>query len=192
VDGGFGRTGALSTGYGNGTFNTPPLVEAADKRTFFHNNFCSTIECAVEFYNSVAFNSSPSGEITPISLRQEEVFRVAAFLRAINALENIRAATAKLENAQSSIDSHTLSPPRLQKLLGLATADIQDADRVLGEGRDPQFKPGGLHPEARTLLAYAKDNCEIAYKGGSKAERNYRISEALNALAAAKRGIVNP
>src|SRR5262249_47147192 len=37
-DGGFGRSGTLATGFGNGTFNTPPLVEAADKKTFFHNN----------------------------------------------------------------------------------------------------------------------------------------------------------
>jgi cytochrome c peroxidase len=190
-DGGFGRdVDDGFGGFGIGTFNTPLLVEAADKRTFFHNNLCNRIECAVEFYNSDAFNDSPAGAVAPISLGQDKVFQVAAFLRAINTLENIRAATAKLENAQASIEMHSFALPRLRKLLELASVDIQDAYRVLDEGKDLQFKSEGLHPEARTLLEYAKENCEIAYKGQSKAQRYYRISEALNALAAATREIV--
>ena len=34
---------------GNGEFNTPPLVEAADTGPFFHNNAVATIEEAVAF-----------------------------------------------------------------------------------------------------------------------------------------------
>jgi hypothetical protein len=192
VDGGFGNAGTLAAGFGNGTFNPPPLVEAADKRTFFHNNLCTTIECAVEFYNSDAFNDSPSGAIAPISLGQDEVFQVAAFLRAINALENIRAAIVKLENARVLSDSHAHRPLQLHKLFRLVVADINDAYRVLDEGKDLQFKPNGLHPAARTMLEYAKDNCEMVASSRSKAERNYRIAEALNALALAKKEIVNP
>lgn len=52
-DGGFGQTGISPTGgIGNGTFNTPVLVEAADTGPFFHNNSIETIEGAVDFYNS--------------------------------------------------------------------------------------------------------------------------------------------
>ena len=192
VDGGFGKAGTLAAGFGNGTFNPPPLVEAADKKTFFHNNLCTTIECAVEFYNSDAFNDSPSGAIAPISLGQDEVFQVAAFLRAINALENIRAAIEKLENARVLSDAGELRLPQLQKLFRLAVADIKDAYRVLNEGKDFQFKPNGLHPAARTMLEYAKDNCEMIYSSRSKVERNYKIAEALNALALAKKEIVSP
>jgi hypothetical protein len=81
---------------GDGTFNTPSLVEAADTGPFFHNNSVDTIEGAVGFYNTDAFNNSPSGQFLSggtgrgIALDPTEVKAVAAFLRAINALDNIR------------------------------------------------------------------------------------------------------
>src|SRR5947209_3881127 len=46
---------------GDGTFNTPPLVEAADTGPFFHNNAIETIEGAVAFYDGDSFNNSPAG-----------------------------------------------------------------------------------------------------------------------------------
>ena len=199
VDGGFGRAGTLEAGYGNGTFNTPSLVESADKRTQFHNNLCTSIECAVEFYNTDEFNDSPAGLLLqnlpprlPLSLGQEESFKVAAFLRVINALENIRAATEKLDDARVQNESGKLRMPELRKRIGLAIADIRDAYRVLDEGRDPQFKREGLHPDARTILAYAKENCDMIQSSRGEAQRNYRIAEALQALATAKSLIVNP
>ena len=57
-------------GVGDGTFNVPPLVEAADTAPFFHNNSIQTIEGAVEFYNSAAFNTSPAGLAFPIALER--------------------------------------------------------------------------------------------------------------------------
>src|SRR5262245_10113122 len=36
--------------FGDGTFNTPPLIEAADTEPFFHNNSFATIEDAVSFF----------------------------------------------------------------------------------------------------------------------------------------------
>jgi cytochrome c peroxidase len=199
VDGGFGKVGTLAGGFGNGTFNTPPLVEAADKKAFFHNNLCTGIECAVQFYTTAEFNDSPSGLLLrslppfqPVSLGQVEIFSIAAFLRAINALENIRAATEKLESARALNDVQGRRLSHSEKIFKLALADMNDAYRVLNEGRDSQFKPNGLHPAARTLLEYAKDNCALVESSRSTAERKYRIAEALNALAAAKREIVNP
>src|SRR5207249_736738 len=53
-DDGFGKPG-------DGTFNTPPLVEAADTGPFFHNNAIETIEGAVAFYDGESFNNSPAG-----------------------------------------------------------------------------------------------------------------------------------
>jgi cytochrome c553 len=199
VDGGFGRAGTLAAGFGNGTFNTPPLVEAADKRTFFHNSLCTTIECAVQFYTTTEFNNSPSGLLLrslppfqPLNLGQVEIFSIAAFLRVINALENIHAATEKLESARSLNDVAGRRLSHSQKIFKIAVADINDAYRDLNEGRDFQIKPNGLHPAARTLLEYAKDNCQMVDSSRSTAERNYRINEALNALVSAKNEIVNP
>ncbi len=59
-DGGFGQTANVDGkgGFGDGTFNTPPLVEAADTGPFFHNNARSTIEEAVAFFGTDAFNES--------------------------------------------------------------------------------------------------------------------------------------
>ena len=60
-DGGFGQgtppPGVF--GFGNGLFNTPVVVESADTGPFFHNNAIGTIEGAVDFYNSAAFNNAP-------------------------------------------------------------------------------------------------------------------------------------
>lgn len=65
-DGGFGQVVATcglqgeQPCYGDGRFNTPPLIEAADTAPFFHNNAVSTLEEAIASYNSDAFNTSPA------------------------------------------------------------------------------------------------------------------------------------
>ena len=87
-DDGFGRPG-------DGTFNTTPLVDAADTGPFFHNNAIETIEGAVAFYNGEAFNNSVAGQFLAsldpnrvgIKLDGTQVVAVAAFLRVINALK---------------------------------------------------------------------------------------------------------
>ncbi len=133
---------------GDGTFNTPPLVESADTSPFFHNNAIGTIEGAVAFYNGDAFNRSPAGLILAgldpngvgIKLDATQVEAVAAFLRAINALENIRVSTVLLEAG------------RLQR----AIEETEDAIRVL-EG-------GGLHPEAVARLERAAQLAKEAHR----------------------------
>src|SRR4030095_1590840 len=75
---------------GDSTFNTPSLVEAAETGPFFHNNSIETIEGAVAFYNGPAFNNSSSGQRNPIKLDGTQIVAIAAFLRVINTLENIR------------------------------------------------------------------------------------------------------
>lgn len=128
---------------GDGTFNTPPLVEAADTGPFFHNNSVETIEGAVAFYNGEAFNNSPSGlflaGIDPngvgIQLDATQVVAVSAFLRVINALENIRI----------SID---LLTRRTSASLRRAVFETEDAIDVL--------RGGGLHPGAVAHLVEAK------------------------------------
>jgi len=89
---------------GDDTFNTPSLIEAADTGPFFHNNSVETLEEAVAFYNSDAFKFSMAGQAikaetgNAIQLDANQVLEVAAFLRVINSLENIRQSTWFLEN----------------------------------------------------------------------------------------------
>lgn len=144
---------------GDGTFNTPPLVEAADTGPFFHNNAIETIEGAVAFYTGRAFNSSPAGRFLAstdpagvgIRLDGTQVVAIAAFLRVINALENIRQAGGLLARGEALGFSERSEANRL---LRLAAAETGDAIAVLSGG--------GLHPEAVADLGEARRLIEQA------------------------------
>jgi hypothetical protein len=135
---------------GDGTFNTPPLVEAADTGPFFHNNAIETIEGAVAFFNGEAFNNSPSGRALAaadpngvgIKLDGTQIVAIAAFLRVINTLENIRETIGQLETS-------------LEKRCGEAREHLE---RALGETKDSisVLEGGGLHPDAVAHLREAK------------------------------------
>jgi mono/diheme cytochrome c family protein len=139
---------------GDGTFNTPPLAEAADTGPFFHNNAVETIEGAVAFYNGDAFKNSPAGQLIAgatggaINLDATQVVAVAAFLRVINALENIRQTIDLLESSKQA------SSERARVLLSRAVEETEDAITVL--------RGGGLHPAAAGHLETSRDLIERA------------------------------
>ena len=184
-DGGFGRTageGPDGSGFGNGTFNTVSVVEAADTAPFFHDNSIDTIEGAVAFYNSRAFLNSPSGPLAPINLQATQVEAIAAFLRAINALDNIREAT---ENATAARGITNTQPRVADQLLRQAIGDAQDAISVLA-GR-------GLHPAAvkaleRAVIAFT---ASITVNGSTTRIDRALVDRGLNQLAAARADISN-
>jgi hypothetical protein len=142
---------------GDGTFNTPPLVEAADTGPFFHDNAIETLEGAVAFYNGAAFNNSPAGRALAgtdprgvgIRLEATQVVAVAAFLRVINVLENIRQSIMLLEASLAMSSSE-----EKRRLLERAIRETDDSTRVL-EG-------GGLHPGAVAHLQEARRLAEKA------------------------------
>jgi mono/diheme cytochrome c family protein len=143
ADDGFGTPG-------NGEFNTPSLVEAADTGPFFHNNSVETIEGAVAFYNGDAFTGSPAGQLlvgatgSAINLDATQVVAVAAFLRVINVLENIRASIEVLEKSTK----RGVSRGRSRVLKQRATFETEDAIQVLAGA--------GLHPDAVAHLESAR------------------------------------
>ena len=158
-DGGFGHTpifrNSVFIGFGNGlaapggrnerTFNTPGLVEAADTAPFFHNNAAATIEEAVAFYSTPAFNQSPIGAALPggINLTLEESTQVAAMLRVLNALENIRSSKDLATRAMTAPHDSAVR----DRLLALSASELEDAVQVL--------QGAGLHAEARDRLRLA-------------------------------------
>jgi hypothetical protein len=152
ADDGFGTPG-------DGTFNTPPLVEAADTGPFFHNGAVQTIEGAVAFYNGQAFNNSPSGRFLAsldpnrvgIRLDATQVVATAAFLRVINALENIRMSVDLLSRSASF---GSFDRARARPLLRRAAEETGDAVFVLGGG--------GLHPDAVADLTESRRLIERA------------------------------
>ena len=152
-DDGFGRPG-------DGTFNTPPLVEAADTGPFFHNNAIETIEGAVGFYDGESFNNSPSGKLLAqadpngvgIKLDGTQIVEVAAFLRVLNALENIRQSLELLESSA-------------KKGFAERAEDLESLERAVSETKDgiKVLDGGGLHPEAVAHLQKAKELAEKAH-----------------------------
>lgn len=120
---------ATSNYQGDLTMNTPPLIEAADTPPFFHNNSAATIEDAVAFYASDIFNDSPAGNGNAFVLSEDQVNQIAAFLRTLNALENIRSSNAYDERV---VDPTELAPA--DELVDLAIAETTDAIEVLTKG----------------------------------------------------------
>jgi hypothetical protein len=171
-DDGFGRPG-------DGSFNTPPLVEAADTGPFFHDNSVDTLEAAVAFYSSRAFNGSPSGRAlvaatgSGIDLDDVQAGEIAAFLRVLNALENIRQGRAYL------VDARGVDPfGRSERGLRLAPEEIGDAVRVLEEA--------GLHADAVAELRLSLERIGDAQ---ASRRRSRAIDAAIDALDAARRAM---
>jgi hypothetical protein len=146
ADDGFGTPG-------DGTFNTPPLLEAADSGPFFHDNSVATIEAAVAFYDGDSFNESPAGrrlasldpEGAAIEIDATQIAALAAFLRVVNGLENIRSALELLEKAASKGIFERRDAARL---LERAIEETEDASGVLAGA--------GLHPDAIAHLDRAR------------------------------------
>lgn len=158
---------------GNGEFNTPSLVESADTPPFFHNNSVNTLEGAIAFYTGDAFNNSPAGQLvlnatgSGITLDATEVEAIAAFLRVINVLENIRQSKV---NLHSYADRDFLGNIEYKRLPEHALEESKDAIKVLEEGR--------LHPAA---IDYLNEACEIISKALRSKNYNTKRDEARNA-----------
>jgi hypothetical protein len=144
---------------GNGEFNTPSLVEAADTPPFFHNNSAKTLEEAVEFYNTRAFTDSPAAQrVNFENLDAEQIVAVSAFLRVINALHNIREVNTMLGAVSRN---EYLGGEHPNDLVKRAVFDIDDAIKVLSDS--------ALHPKAITFLKKARGfTLEAANKPASR------------------------
>jgi hypothetical protein len=194
VDGGFGLNpeGTFDElipnpdgSFGDGTFNTPPLVELADTLPAFHSNITNipgsglidTVEGAIRFYNSFEFNTSPGGLLVGgIAMSQLEIQRIGKFLRVLNALENERSASDFAQRAQSILFG--VDPPdldRVELLLTLGAAECEDGIEVLA-GANLHLDVREDFKKARLLLLQATS--------GSVPSRIAKISAALEILAA--------
>jgi cytochrome c peroxidase len=159
-DGGFGgATGGA--GFGNQTFNVASLVEAADTPPFFHNNSAATIEDAVHFYTTSTFAS------TPFDFDAPKINQVAAFLRTINALENIRSSNELAKEAQSQLLQAR------QTIKERVIPDTEDAIEVLSNG------PLDLYPTAVGLLERALQREEDASRTLLPLFRNALLRQAI-------------
>jgi len=181
-DGGFGTQfdAATGEGFGDGTFNPPPLVHAADTAPFFHNNIAATLEDAIAHYESNEFRMSPEGQrlILADSGGREltvDVDALAAFLRVINVMENIRSAVDHLTLAKTYVTA-----AGIQKILTQSLLDLNDVQKVLAEGM--------IHEEVVPLIddARALVNSALLEPAANVTERNNFIDLAITAAQAGR------
>ena len=180
--------------FGNGTFNTPSLIEAADTGPFFHNNFInvfntgSDIEDSVFFYVE-QFTGSPADLAlrarfggTPITLAGNDGFNIGRFLRALNVAFNLDLAKQRLRAAQTLFNRFRDTRVDLQlKLMQLAVNELDDARDVLATGKVVQpFYPVAVD---RIDLAKAEIAAAVAAPASS---RGGKISNAISRVENAR------
>jgi hypothetical protein len=209
-DGGFGGKGltqpnfdadnnGVNDSFGNGTFNTPPLIEAADSGPFFHNNFInvfntgSDIEDSVFFYVE-QFTGSPADLAlrarfggTPITLAGNDGFNIGRFLRALNVALNLDIAKQRLRAAMTLFNRFGDTRVDLQiKLMQLADAELNDAHDVLATGKVTQ----PFYPVAVDRIGLAKSEIAIAItspassRGGHLSNAISRVENARDQIGA--------
>jgi cytochrome c peroxidase len=176
-DGGFGRNNNGDGTFGNRTFNTPPLVEAADTPPFFHNNLVSTIEAAIDFYSSAQFNN-PRAAAAKFNFTTAQRDKIADFLRGVNTLQNIDVGRRELQEILAN-----RSDPRREQDTRLQTAfdETQDAIDVLIQG--------AIFPSARARLLEARNLIAQAQHSGDSGERRSLIQQAITKLGQARSAV---
>jgi len=203
-DGGFGGQGlaapnfpsviGIPDSFGDGTFNTPPVIEAADTGPFFHNNSFGNpndpfngLEGVVGFYGLPQFNASPAGEAlidlfgTPISLDGDEIGAIARFLRVLNVAFNLDIAIQRLDAARTLNTAFWNYREDIQiGLTDLASAEVEDARHVL------EANPTPLHPTQQTTLSQVETLLDQAATATDPSVRLARIQSSLNLLNSAR------
>lgn len=204
-DGGLGKTLNDEGTFGNKTFNTVGLVEAADTGPFFHNNVKPTLLEAVRFFSDDEFNDSDAGiavggidlNADPLGTANEDV---TAFLRVINAAFNLDVSIQRndaaftLENSsgfggcgeggggeigeECTGGEEPGKRATVDALLSLSNAEALDAVEVL----DASF----LHPDAVDLIEDAIGHNEQAIAENSSQVRKDLIGQARQELEDAR------
>ncbi len=147
-------------------------MESADTGPFFHNHTVNDLESAVAFYGTPAFQTSLQNGATPVSISGDphdpEVQAIAAFLRVLNALENIRSSINVAERGRVVAGTDDK-----RDLARLSLAEVIDAMHVLSEGALAKRIEAGLL-SARVRLLVARLALDQA--------RQLRVPEAINQL----------
>ena len=195
--GSFGNTDDLPEPFGHleiEEFNTPPLVESADTAPFFHNHTVKDLESAVAFYGTPAFQTSPfsigaPGGIIPVQISGDpndpEVQAIAALLRVLNVLENIRSSINVAERGRRmAIDADA------RELAALALAETIDAIEVLGGGALAKSTEVGVL-SARAHLLAARGLLAAVPGIADRPAVDSALVQAVNRMRAARTALAN-
>jgi len=195
VDGGFGGKDLTTPnvdpsgigffdGFGDGNFNVPPLVEAADTAPFFHNNaefgnvFQTTMGRVAFFYGttfplskgSQFLDSQP--EFGPNNMNAGTIGGVAPMLVVLNTVFNIDLARQRLQAAETlATELHAIRADVQVQLMLLAGEEIEDAIRVL--------KDENIHAAEQTTLQNILNQVKTANAGTLWSTRRSVITTAI-------------
>jgi cytochrome c peroxidase len=191
--GSFGNTDDLPPPFGHvelEEFNSPPVVESADTGPFFHNHMSADLESAVAFYGSDAFKSSLVPAAIPIDISADptdpDVQAIAAFLRALNALENIRSSIDVAERGRTMT-----KVADLRELARLSLAETVDALEVLSEGAFATRSEPAIR-SAKTRLGAARVALEVAHRLRVRWAIDDLLGVAIQQLRRARAALANP
>ncbi|WP_437680904.1 hypothetical protein [Sorangium sp. So ce131] len=180
---------ATLTGFGNGEFNTPPVIEAIDNPPFFHTNAFGSVEAAIAFYTGPQFLASPASDEliaqfgTPITFGFNDINNMGRFLRVLSAAFNLDIAKQRLQAAHTLVNQfHDTRADVQYGLLNLARVEIDD---VLELFSAPELATP-LHPVAATRLQEAKSEIAAGLAATSWSQRQSRISTALSRVQNAR------
>jgi hypothetical protein len=201
-DGGFGQIPTQFGSFGNTAdvpgfphfeleeFNSPPVVESADPGPFFHNHMVSDLESAVAFYGSPEFKASIAALAVPIDISADpsdpDVQAIAAFLRVLNALENIR---SSIDVATRALSMTGAADRR--ELAGLSRAEVVDALQVLSAGSLAGSTDAAIH-SARARLLAAKAALDSAQHLQQLTALENVLSAAIQQLRSARSALADP
>ena len=174
LDGGFGQTPNPDGTFGNRTFNTASVVEAADTAPFFHNNVVSTLEGTVAFYSGPEFNG-PRAPGARFSFDATQTAQLSNFMRGVNSLQNVDVARREL----AEILALSGNPqPEVQSRLASAFTETGDAVRVLNQG--------GIYPNAVAQIEQARQLIVQAQQTANPNTRRTIIQQAIATLDGAR------
>jgi cytochrome c peroxidase len=202
-DGGFGQVPTIFGSFGNTDdlpppfghfeleeFNSPPVVESADTGPFFHNHTVPDLEAAVAFYGSDAFKNGLVPAAIPIQISADpadpEVQAIAAFLRVLNALENIRSSIDVAERGRTMT-----RVADLRDLAGLSLAETDDALDVLSQGAFVKQNESSIR-SAKLRLRAAKVALALAHRLRVRWAIDDLLGVALRQLRIARSALANP
>jgi hypothetical protein len=201
-DGGFGQIPTQFGSFGNTAdvpgfphfeleeFNSPPVVESADTGPFFHNHTVPDLESAVAFYGSPEFKASVAALAVPIDISADasdpDVQAIAAFLRVLNALENIRSSIDVAARARSMAGAADR-----RELAGLSRAEVVDALQVLSEGSLATSEDPAI-VAARGRLQAAKAALDSARHLQQPTAIENLLTTALRHLRSARSALADP
>jgi cytochrome c peroxidase len=131
-----------------GSFNIQSVWEAVEAAPFFHDNSAKTVEQVLDFYASDAFDASQGNEGRAFVFTPDDRRQLAALLRVMSVLENIRGALEQIQQGRP----------------GLARIDIAEAQAALIASKIvPQDAARNALSQAKALLSrdYAAASAQL-------------------------------